>query len=483
MLLIYLGGMVGSSTTIGLRLFGTLTVAAAIAVTLVSTYHGGAGFVREKEERTLGLLLLADVSSAQIVVAKLYSAYFASLSVTLSLLPLFLFCVSLGGISTSQVIVALWVLLATTFLGNCVGILLGLFAATEAWLQRCAIAASVVIFYCPWMFAGSLLRSWGMDTSLAELTNPFTCMQLAIRGQRLGAVSLAGGAYVLLGGVILTAAFVVLRRRGLQIGLPSRFRRWSERLASATGWSRRERPPILMNPIAWKDLYVTYGGYRAAWIRCAMVVVPVLGICGATLAYDALNDGYIDWEDVVAGACLLTTAICLLTYIVTALGRAARAFLVERQGGTLELLLLTRLRDDELVSGKVKAISLGLIPWLIATVASLVGGGFVEAGAVLAGGIYLVFFLCMLYPYAYFALYLSLKLNRNVTAAVVAGFVAWMFLGVMVIGFFSYLLACPTCGLALLVCPVLIPLWIAKRLRTWLMLRFRHLALPDAVRD
>jgi hypothetical protein len=178
-------------------------------------------------------------------------------------------------------------------------------------------------------------------------------------------------------------------------------------LPSLAARRRRARPPIVGNPVAWKDSNFLHGGVAREWMICALLTLPAVG---GTSAIIALAGG----AGVRGAGAALFTAAAVAAAIVFAVGtvtRAARAFNTEKLNRTLELLLTSDLEEKEIIRGKIRGVAAAAAPWLVcgfcsALVAVSYEGKFAALFAVLAA---IGWGVCTVFVLASVALFLSLR--------------------------------------------------------------------------
>ena len=100
----------------GLALFGVIITSQTVAISLVGLTFFGSAIAEEKEEQTLGLLRMTDLSPVSILLGKSTSRLCSALLLLAAAFPFTVFSVILGGVSLGQVIAAYCTIGAYTFL-------------------------------------------------------------------------------------------------------------------------------------------------------------------------------------------------------------------------------------------------------------------------------------------------------------------------------------------------------------------------------
>lgn len=417
---------------IGLQIFMPLAFCAVLAMMLVAPATGSGAILREREERTLGLLFLSGVTSRQFLLGKLAVALFTSILTILSVLPLFMLAVSLGGVGASQVFAAFGLLLATVFLGACIG----LFAAAVAPSEKTAgsvllLVGGLLYLVLPVMVSMIEGLYFNRDPEReATLLSPVVAMTAIVSG-RLSWSCLAHGGYSLVVGLLLLwGAGAAIPRRVLTRDAPEPSLRWRERIKAVRSLSRWvDRPPVSGNPVAWRETFFVQGGPRSAWGKFAlgigslMVMVALMG-----WALHSGRNTRLDWNDEIATPALMVTLwVSLIVWGISSIHDFGNTFSRERRTRTLELLLTTTLTDDEIVWGKVRATLQASVPWMTGVLVAGFGLLVLQAHAVLSMSfddlvkIALTLgteFFSMWFGYSALALLISLRFRRNVALAV-----------------------------------------------------------------
>ncbi len=87
----------------GLQLFSGLTVTNTWFITIVGVTYFASAITEEKEERTLGLLRMADIGGASILLGKWLPRMIGMLSLIVVQFPFTLLAITLGGVTAGQV--------------------------------------------------------------------------------------------------------------------------------------------------------------------------------------------------------------------------------------------------------------------------------------------------------------------------------------------------------------------------------------------
>jgi ABC-type transport system involved in multi-copper enzyme maturation permease subunit len=416
----------------GLVIFSSLAMSTLFAVCLMSLMQSSALIMREKEERTLGLLFLSEISSVLFVVGKIATSMFSMVITIFSLLPLYMLAISLGGISAVQVVVAFAILLGVMFLGSCAGVFAATVTGSEKKLNGMLTWLALMLFVVlPIVTALTQFSFHGEEPSALVMSaiSPFAAMANAVNGRHILGGVLDFAFCVLVGIPFALLSAVILPRKVISKEKPELAVRWRDRMKSSAIMRKWVIPDTITgNPVAWKDFHFWHGGARATWFKfggSAIGVLLIVGLVGWKVGSR--------WSEI--GQSLFIT-MCIFSFGVFALGsvsNAGMAFNRERKSRAMDILLTTSLSDREIVMGKIKAVALSLLPWIISSVVCFFALIFVygwERGF-WTGFTYVVMeSVSMWFGMTSLALWTSLRYRKNMAFPVcVAVFMLWNTLG------------------------------------------------------
>lgn len=279
--LLFAQGAASAMTAPGLKFFEqTLLVVLAFS-TLAGVSYFASSITEEKEEGTLGLLRMTDLSPLAILLGKSTSRLGATLLLLAATLPFTLLAVTLGGISARQVFAsyatlgAYLILLANIALLASVlsprgaiasvvtGVvvfgtptLAGLLNSAATWLPKLPIGGRVA-WLIPWMTnTGQFLNTLSPFRRLNEILSTGFNGPL-VNEQFWGSLGVSM-ACLLLGWVLFDPIAGESPRFSLPRPVPrpnSRFARFAPHRA----W--------LVSAVAWKDYHFLHGGSVMMWVR------------------------------------------------------------------------------------------------------------------------------------------------------------------------------------------------------------------------
>jgi ABC-type transport system involved in multi-copper enzyme maturation permease subunit len=373
-------GLITQTSTMGLQIFQSLSQTVLFGTCILSGLVAGTAIVQEKSERTLGLLLITDITPGQHIVGRFLSSTAVMLITVLSAFPMFVLTASLGGVSPWQITGAFILILAASILG----VALGLLAASVTGTERSFIATQLTILAAvfvllplgAWILLDYLKIPYG---TFLDMISPFRVMAHLSRDTAIlpaiRTLAFSVGTTV----PCLWLARMALFRSLERGGSPSLLQRLRSCRAARRIGLTGSPGPIMGNPIRWRDLHFQCGAPRTELLRITFLFVPT--VIGCTMII-MLCSGERDPKAHLTAYAWVIGITTLLVFGLLAAYRAARAFNSEKLARTNELLLTTDLSVHEIIGGKMSAVVMSSLPWLAFAVGSLVIAGFaVDSGA------------------------------------------------------------------------------------------------------
>ncbi len=364
----------------GLAFFENICWLNVVFISLAAVSLFATAVTEEKEEGTLGLLRMANVGRAALMLGKSTSRLVAALLLLGVQMPFVLLAITLGGVLIGQIAAAFVCLAAYLVLVANLGLLWSVLCRRSATAAFWTGFSLVGYFSLPPLveFLGQVLVAsvgplpWavaiqqGGADRVAEFGVPHRLGEIFQTGFGDGvwcpqvAFCLAAGA------VCFTAAWLCFERfadadraAAPDRGLVGR--------ASSRNPSDRSRPGT--RPVAWKEYRFLVGGGRGLTLRF-VGLLAALGIVIGMYAYDRadLSSPREQAEILAAWA-----AVCVAAAMADSLFLATRLLNEELKWNTLGNLLLLPKRTSSLVLGKLEGAAFALIPALVCGVAGLLG--------------------------------------------------------------------------------------------------------------
>jgi hypothetical protein len=406
----------------------------------------------EKDRHTLVLLLLTNLSNAELVLGKLLASLLNVLVMLAAALPVFLLAALLGGVSYGQIARAMAVTLATVLCCGSLGSLLALWR--EKTFQALAMTVLVLVL---WLAVGEIVAAGALGEefgglscqtlaaaispwqAILEATRPYVHARAALGpfGTPIHVfLVLAVGLAAILNGVAVAMVRVWNPSRETMQGGESVEGRGEREEQDTPGTAApasvsRPLPPaktrhVWDNPVIWREIRTWAYGRKIIVMRLAYLAL--FGLAAAGLA--ATVSGSLAAAPAQAAICL-TPLVLLSLVLVNA--QAVTSLTSERDVRALDLLLVTDLTPKEIVFGKLGGVfyntkEMVILPMLLCVGLWLAGPLSFENLFYLLGG------LAVLYVFAAIVgLHAGMiYANSGVAVATSLGTIFFLFVGVAV---------------------------------------------------
>ena len=389
-------GDISASTTVGLAVFAVLAYLGLLSACLVGACATAPVAAGGREDGALGLLRLTNVPAWEFGGAHLVLGGIRASRLVLSVLPVFVLCVSLGGVNGTQIMQALMAMLATAFLGTC----LGLAVSMRAPGRRAALGQA---------FAGALLLL-GAPVCLELAVKAFLPMGVGVRRAVEAAlphisphhlllhlctgVAPWGGAGYVLYTVGLGLLLMLWGGRGLFAERDVR-----ERVSQVSRVGGRDRFASSNPVLTWEAMVSA----KKTWVLFVVSVVgTVVVVWRSPLA----------WEDLGGSVAVMAAAAFALQFLFA----CCRVLVGQSRERIYEVLALTDLSVDEVIFGQILGRARVCLPWFWCMVGGLVAEGVVHGEWGMAGNLFL-FYIVALCCDAIVAVYLALRMGPAMAVA------------------------------------------------------------------
>ncbi|HEY4232638.1 MAG TPA: hypothetical protein VGM76_04400, partial [Lacipirellulaceae bacterium] len=332
--------------------FSALLVASAVAL--------------EKDRKTFVLLLMTNLSNAELVLGKLLAGMLTVMTVLVAGVPLLMLLTLLGGVSTSQILRIEAVTLASALLAGSLGSTIALWR--EKTFQSLAITAlALVLWFVGWeLVAAGAFGHQGLGVpaeTWATIMSPWRAM-LASTAPTFGhqAAGLMG-----FGPTNLFLAAALVEAALLNVVAIVMVRRWNPSREAVAGTTEErdelaigETPanvhsaggkvrPVWDNPILWREVRTWAYGTKILLVRFAYWAVFIISVAALVTSGGSANAN--------ASGQWLPAAQPLIALLVVSLillnAAAVTSLTNERDAKALDLLLVTDLSPKEIVFGKL----------------------------------------------------------------------------------------------------------------------------------
>lgn len=368
----------GDLARFGVLIFQLIAPFQLIVLMFTAALAGTTAVSHEKDKQTIILLLMTSLTNAEVVLGKVGAGLLASFNAFFASLPVLFMVLLLGGVSVDQVIECSWVTAAALFASATLGATIAFWR--EKTFQALAVTALLLAF---WLGLGEVVASgWiaVVPPRFAMLFSPLRAVldicqpvatQSIVEGANWNNAWWSGGVIVGLGFLWLAISIAMLRvwnpsreRRPVNhasefsepdVALESLQRAAGDRIVKA--WKSRAPRKVWNNPILWREMRTWAYGRKVVFVKAAYLLFAiVIGIglyrlvdTGAALASTTYQE-----ELVPASVSLLAPFFVLSLILVNAL--AVNSITNERDGGALDLLLVTEITPANFLLGKILGV-------------------------------------------------------------------------------------------------------------------------------
>lgn len=358
----------GEAARFGLLLFQILVYVQLLLLIFFAALSAAGAVSQEKDRRTFVLLLLTDMRDYEIVLGKLVGALLPITAMLGISVPVLAFLLLLGGVAPTQVVQAAVVLLATAFAAGSLGGLVAL------WRDRTfqALALSVLFLALYLSLAQALAavgprvapdRDWD---AIRAWVDPFLAMRAVLDqppGGWAGIPPAYGFAAVMVGWcVVLNGVGIwrlrawnpsgetIMQREGPaddpEANLnPDELAAFRAKAHAAPGTVRE----VGENPILWRETKTLAYGRRPLLVKFAFACVLAL------VVYFAVAGVYATGAKPPFLAAYGLVPIAVLSLLLVS-AQAVTSVTSERDGGALDVLLVTDVSPNEFVFGKLLGV-------------------------------------------------------------------------------------------------------------------------------
>lgn len=341
-------GAVARFGTFVFQIFSIIQLSLVIAFSLLAA----AGSVaQEKDRRTLVLLLMTDLRDRELVAGKLLASLLSIGVLVLASLPVFCFVYLLGGVTLGQI---LWVESLCIVSGVAAGSWGSLMAFwREKTFQTLALSALGAALFLGVVW---IVGEWGAGSpvgAVASALNPYGVLGHLLNPFALGeGVSLSRvviQSVLALGGltVLLVGVTVVMVRRWN----PSRSVHQQARAAETAAKVQKEPRNVWTSPLLWREIRTLAYGRKVIVIKLAYLLLSVF----AVLYLRQFGGSEIQVLGMISPEGFAFVALSLVGLMLVN-AQAVTSVTSERDGQTLELLLVTDVTAKEFVFSKLGGV-------------------------------------------------------------------------------------------------------------------------------
>ncbi len=358
----------GEAARFGLMLFQITLYVELMLLVFFAALSAASTVSQEKDRRTFILLLLTDMYDYEIVLGKLVGSLLPLAALLLTTVPILSMLLLLGGIDPSQVIQGALVLGASAFAAGSLGGVIAL------WRERTfqALALSVlclVLYFCLSQGVGILGPYLSQEVNwnvVQAWLDPFVVMQSVLSPPASGWSGIPpayGFTFVMLLWCLLLNGLGIWKLRKWnpsgepimqrekqaadpEAGLNSEELSTFRAKAHAAPGAVRE---VGDNPILWREIKTLAYGRRPLLVKLAY------GLVLALIVYFAYSELRQPGARAAYAAAYGLVPVTVLSMLLIA-AQAVTSITSERDGGALDILLVTDVSPYEFVFGKILGV-------------------------------------------------------------------------------------------------------------------------------
>ena len=374
----------GDLARFGVLIFQLIAPFQLIVLLFMAALAGISAVSHEKDKQTLILLLMTSLSNTEVVLGKIGAGLLATMNAFLASLPIVFSVTLLGGVSLEQVLACTWVtgcaLIASAALG----------ATIAFWREKTFQSITVtMLIIALWLAFCEVIASGKvgfLSTDLAKLLSPLRAMldvTQPIATKSVLPVAIPGGNAAISGLILIGIAILLTIHsvRMLRIWNPSRERaggnpdadepeveeskssfavtdnsslQKTDNHRKVKSWKSRAPRRVWNNPVLWREVMTWAYGRKVLLIRLAYLAFGLMvafGLRQFVLNGLAIQETTYQEELVPTTVSLLAPFIVLSLIVINAL--AVNSVTNERDGGALDLLLVTEITPSEFLFGKI----------------------------------------------------------------------------------------------------------------------------------
>lgn len=342
-------GDVASFSAMSFRVFALLQLTLGL---FFATVFSASVVTQEKDRKTLILLLMTDLRNHELSLGKLLSSLLNVGVLLATSWPVFCFLKLLGGITWEQIFWSQAIVAAATLAAGSWGCLVAFWR--EKTFQTLAISVLGVVLFMILMQAlgswfGGIFHDASPYAGLIEVLDPMSKPVAGI--VHVSAWSTVG--WMLALAVVLSTITTLKMRvwnpsKEVHQSLPERVVGTEAEQKPSAG--ARQHRKVWDQPVIWREMKTRAYGRRMIWIKLAYVVLAMM-IAGAALMSSSGADEKLILG-MVSGSAFAFLGIAVLSLLLTN-AQAVTSLTNERDGRTLEILLVTDLRPHEFMLGKI----------------------------------------------------------------------------------------------------------------------------------
>jgi len=350
----------------GLVLFAQIIYLNFVFILMSSISLFATAITEEKEEQTIGLLLMAGVNPVSLLLGKSLPRLISALLLLSIQFPFTLLAITLGGVTFSQVIAAYTALAVFLFCLSNLGLLCSVVCA------RSRAASTLVVLSLLSYFLGVPLLAWAVDAMVDQkwiaadsflvnsVTQIYNWLQQSSVITQLNRILISGFSDTPWGMQFWSNLFLGIVLFGFACLFFNRFALTDVAMSPGRGIISKKKSKLFspgrtwMNALMWKDFFFVNGGFGMALIKFISYGIALIALC----SFIGYTTHSYSLEEI--GLTLFWSMFIVILIEISLI--AGRVFHVEVQWNTLVSTAMLPQSMAYTAYSKVGGCLLGLIP-------------------------------------------------------------------------------------------------------------------------
>ncbi|MBX3440878.1 MAG: ABC transporter permease subunit [Planctomyces sp.] len=350
---------IGESAAFGKFLFDLFALVQLTLMIAVSLLAAAGSIAQEKDRRTLVLLLMTDLANRELVLGKLLSSLLSVFVLITASLPVFCFIYLLGGVSLSQVLWTEAICFAAALAAGSWAVLVAFWR--EKTFQTLAVSVLGTVLFLGVIEALATVLGDSAAGRLISQLDPYRALLAVLSplAMQPGASRPTVEAWLQVGLLLgLAVSLIVTTMLRVRVWNPSQAafeqaatKQAEDEAAEAAGETRTVHRKVWTSPILWREICTLAYGRRIVLIKLAYLLLAAF----AGLYLWRTPDDSTLLLGLISQSGFAFVAISLLALVLVN-AQAVTAITSERDGQTLELVMVTEVTSREFVLGKLGGI-------------------------------------------------------------------------------------------------------------------------------
>jgi hypothetical protein len=337
---------IGATARFGEFVFQVFSVVQLSLVIAYSLLAAAGNVAQEKDRRTLVLLLMTDLRDRELVLGKLLASLLPVFTIIAASIPVFCMVHVLGGVTLEQILWVQAVCVLSALSAGSWGVLVAYWR--EKTFQTLALSALGAVLFLGAVEAIATLA----DAPIVAALNPYRTLGLILNPMSLEAPALVRAVLTSLLALAVKAVLLlvicVLRVRKWN---PSRSVYLQADEGDADSKTRSRTRTVWDSPLIWREICTLAYGRKVIVIKLAYLVIAAAAV--ALVAGSTSSGAAVLGMISVRGFAFVALALLALMLVNA---QAVTSITSERDGQTLELLLVTDVTAKEFVFSKLGGV-------------------------------------------------------------------------------------------------------------------------------